>query len=51
MSDKRIPFPLRDVKNSPSHLDEQQQKEWIRTAMKAKKNYQLGQQYAPFVVA
>ncbi|CAF3395443.1 unnamed protein product [Rotaria sp. Silwood1] len=52
MSDKRIPFHLRDINNPPPHLNEQQQQQqtWIGTAKKTKKNHQLRQQYPPFVV-
>ncbi|CAF0815486.1 unnamed protein product [Rotaria sp. Silwood1] len=51
MSDKRIPFHLRNINNPPPHLNEQQQQQtWIGTAKKTKKNHQLRQQYSPFVV-
>ena len=41
MSDKHLPYHLRDINNPPVHLHEQQQHNWIRAADKAKKNYQL----------
>ena len=52
MSDKRerVPYHLRDVNNPPPHLEEDQKKNWIDAAMKAKNNYRLGQQYPPFII-
>jgi hypothetical protein len=32
------PFHLRDINNPPPYLDESQQRNWIKTAIKAKKN-------------
>ncbi|CAF3494634.1 unnamed protein product, partial [Rotaria socialis] len=48
MSDKFVPYHLRDINNPPAHLDENQKSNWIRTAQKAKKNCQNQQQYPAF---
>ena len=51
MSDHRfIPFHLRDINNPPAYLNEDQQKSWITAAIKAKKNYQLKQNYPSFTI-
>ncbi|CAF2080328.1 unnamed protein product [Rotaria magnacalcarata] len=39
---------LRDINNPPAHLDDKQKSNWIRTAQKAKKNYENQQQYPAF---
>ncbi|CAF4256604.1 unnamed protein product [Rotaria magnacalcarata] len=50
MSDQHVPHHLRDIDNPPPYLTEAQQQNWISAAKKAKKNYQLKQQYPPFIV-
>ncbi|CAF1352993.1 unnamed protein product [Rotaria sp. Silwood1] len=48
MSDKFVPYHLRDINNHPAHFDDNQKSNWICTAKKAKKNYQYQQQYPAF---
>ena len=50
MSDKHGPLHLRDINNPPRHLTDEQKKKWIRTAIKAKKNFDLEQNKPSFVV-
>ena len=47
MSRRKIPYHLRDVDNPPAHLEDEQKKNWIKTAVKAKNNFELGEQYPP----
>lgn len=51
MSDKFVPYHLRDINNPPAHLDSKQKSNWIRAAQKAKKNYQYQQQYPAFHIS
>ncbi|CAF3544580.1 unnamed protein product [Rotaria socialis] len=50
MSDKFVPYHLRDINNPPAHLNDKQKSNWIRTAQKAQKNYQNQQQYPAFTL-
>ncbi|CAF1300989.1 unnamed protein product [Rotaria sordida] len=51
MSDKFVPFHLRDTHNPPPYLDHSQQQSWIHAGKKAKINHQRQQKYPPFIVS
>ncbi|CAF1313793.1 unnamed protein product [Rotaria sordida] len=51
MSDKFVPFHLRDTHNPPPYLDHSQQQSRIHAGKKAKINHQRQQKYPPFIVS
>jgi hypothetical protein len=50
MSKKFTPMHLRDINNPPHYLDLNQQKSWVKAAVKAKKNHELQQHYPTFTL-